>query len=285
MSFREIKVYGYKASEIYHTQVSFEDYDRLKQYNWVINKNGFVTNTYGFNSSSIQYMVVKVDKKLFSVKHIDGDKLNNIRENLIAVEKTLKTNKLNKKISIFNKSGKTGVSFQRSCSKWKAAITINKKYIHLGVYEDIETAIKIRELAESMYYKLDAKPEFNKEEFMDRANYIINPNKFDFIRRVSKANIKILKSPPTSIFITVPEQKVSEFNYKISVTIPPPIDDEKHHIKIIPKKLNNNDDEIYGKPETYLPLTYSPLIKESLSAPIEKVFTFCKEDLVRSQSY
>lgn len=47
-----------------------------------------------------------------------------------------------------NKSGVSGVSYQVSAGKWKAAITINRVTSYLGLYDDKEAAIAARKQAE-----------------------------------------------------------------------------------------------------------------------------------------
>ena len=72
------------------------------------------------------------------VDHIDGDKLNNRRENLRLV--TSKQNSRNRHISKNNTSGSKGVTFLAKREKWLAQIWHQGKYMNLGLYDSTELA-------------------------------------------------------------------------------------------------------------------------------------------------
>lgn len=99
------------------------------------------------------------------VNHKDGNKANNCVENLewcnfsrimqhafdnglVSKEKIAKSvmnpNKQNKS----NTSGRKGVYFNKKIKKWQAYIRINGVQTYLGVYENIEDAIRAREKKE-----------------------------------------------------------------------------------------------------------------------------------------
>ena len=68
-------------------------------------------------------------------------------------------NNQNQCLSKRNKSGVTGVVFRKELNKWLAQIVVNKQHISLGVYENINDAIKARKEAEIKYfgeYRYDA---------------------------------------------------------------------------------------------------------------------------------
>jgi len=50
-----------------------------------------------------------------------------------------------------NKSGTVGVSWSNSKQRWRAVITVNRKKIHLGFFENKERAIAAREAANRKY--------------------------------------------------------------------------------------------------------------------------------------
>lgn len=50
-----------------------------------------------------------------------------------------------------NKSGTVGVSWSNSKQRWRAVITVNRKKIHLGFFENNERAIAAREAANRKY--------------------------------------------------------------------------------------------------------------------------------------
>lgn len=51
-----------------------------------------------------------------------------------------------------NKSGKTGVAWNKNSGKWEAYISVDKKKVYLGSHTDFDDAVKAREEAELKYY-------------------------------------------------------------------------------------------------------------------------------------
>ena len=72
------------------------------------------------------------------VDHIDGNGLNNRRENLRIA--TAAQNQRNAKLRIDNTSGYKGVYFDKRKKKWRGLIKFNQKTIHLGSYATPEAA-------------------------------------------------------------------------------------------------------------------------------------------------
>jgi hypothetical protein len=72
------------------------------------------------------------------VDHINGNTLNNCRNNLRVTNKSL--NGYNAKIKSNNTSGYRGVSFNKKKRKWEAYIWLNKRRYHLGYFETKEEA-------------------------------------------------------------------------------------------------------------------------------------------------
>lgn len=72
------------------------------------------------------------------VDHIDHDTLNNTRANLRIC--THQNNVIAHRLSRANKSGFTGVFFNKSRRKWDAQIKLDGKSIHLGRFKTPEEA-------------------------------------------------------------------------------------------------------------------------------------------------
>jgi hypothetical protein len=68
------------------------------------------------------------------VDHINGDGLDNRRENLRLA--TYNQNTLNSKIQSRNTSGYRGVSWRKCANKWIAKIVVNGKNLYLGLFTD-----------------------------------------------------------------------------------------------------------------------------------------------------
>ena len=59
---------------------------------------------------------------------------------------------MNKEQQRNNTSGHTGITWHKKAQKWQAYIKINNKNKYLGLYDDIQDAIKAREEAEEKYF-------------------------------------------------------------------------------------------------------------------------------------
>ena len=85
------------------------------------------------------------------IDHIDGDKANNMIENLrLATPSQNQSN--NKRAYRNSRSSILGVHWHKANSKWHAQIRINYKKIHLGFFVNQEDAIAARKAAELQYF-------------------------------------------------------------------------------------------------------------------------------------
>lgn len=126
--------------------VDQEDYQILIQHIWQIHSTG-----YAFSQKIRMHRLIMNAKEGEYVDHINGDKLDNRKCNLricTNAENSQHRTILNKR----NKTGKTGVSFDKCRNKWNAKIYVNKKTIHLGRFNDIDSAIDVRKEAEIKYF-------------------------------------------------------------------------------------------------------------------------------------
>jgi len=128
--------------------ISPEDNDYIKQFKWYCNKGGYV---YRYEKGGIIYLHREIMWRMngdlrFEVDHIDRDKLNCCRWNLRPV--TRQQNLRNRKFK--SKSGFTGI-YQKN-NKWYVRITINKKTIYVGIFNDLCQAINARKKAEEIYW-------------------------------------------------------------------------------------------------------------------------------------
>ncbi|AUR94277.1 AP2/ERF domain protein [Vibrio phage 1.193.O._10N.286.52.C6] len=76
------------------------------------------------------------------VDHEDGDRLNNRWRNLRNVSNAV--NAKNCKLHVKNKSGHTGVSWNKGAGKWEAYIWKDSKKYNLGLHDNLQDAITIR---------------------------------------------------------------------------------------------------------------------------------------------
>lgn len=72
------------------------------------------------------------------IDHVNGNGEDNRLINLRCVSSS--ENKKNMKIKSSNNSGVSGISFHKKANKWMCRITVNKKTIYIGLFEDINDA-------------------------------------------------------------------------------------------------------------------------------------------------
>lgn len=80
------------------------------------------------------------------VDHINGDRSDNRWGNLRDVSRG--ENSRNHAMRSDNKSGITGVIWHAASKKWMARISANRKTVYLGLFSDIDDALRARKAAE-----------------------------------------------------------------------------------------------------------------------------------------
>lgn len=84
-----------------------------------------------------------------AIDHINGDKSDNRIVNLRPAS-TVDNNK-NLSLSVRNKSGAVGVSWNARCGKWRVQISDRRKRYHIGLFSNFEDAVSARKEAEIKY--------------------------------------------------------------------------------------------------------------------------------------
>lgn len=122
--------------------VDDEDYERVNQYKWTLNKQKHTSYAKTRIDNKVIYMHrLIMNEPNMKVDHIDCNGLNNQKDNLrLATNSQNSSNKsgLNKN----NTSGYRGVRWRKDRNKWSAEITYNKQKIALGHYTDIKEAAR-----------------------------------------------------------------------------------------------------------------------------------------------
>jgi len=131
--------YTTKGEEFYF---DLEDYDKIKEYCWYIDKTGYVrTNRV---TPNLKFHTLILNERL--VDHIDGITNNNRKYNLRSANEM--QNAQNARLRTDNTSGVKGVKWFKPTSIWMAQINYNNTRYHLGYFEFIEDAKKVREISE-----------------------------------------------------------------------------------------------------------------------------------------
>ena len=147
---------GYTANgdEFYF---DLEDYDKIKGLSWhIIGKNESesrkyihaVNEEYPTGVLLHRYLLGITDKNSV-VDHINHNVKDNRKANLRIVKQVDNLKNLTPRK---NKSGATGVYWDKRRNYWYSQITYNKKTINLGSFTDFDEAVKARKKAEEKYF-------------------------------------------------------------------------------------------------------------------------------------
>lgn len=144
--------------------VDKDDFEYLKKWKWHYTKNGYVVHTqhvgritgtippkYSSKAIYLHRLIMGAESGVM-VDHINGDKLDNRKCNLRKCS-CQENNRNSSRYYAHNKSTQIrGVSFHTETDKWRAYINIERKQIHLGLFNTIENAISARIQAEKLYF-------------------------------------------------------------------------------------------------------------------------------------
>ena len=145
-----------KLSNNQFALVDDRDFEYLNQWKWSFDGRYATRSKHirldknEYKSKKIYLHRLLVDKSYGVIDHINLDSLDNRRSNLRVT--TVSANIRNGKLRKNNKSGITGVYFDKNKKKWLSQIMVNRKHIHLGNFIDIKNAILSRKQAEETYY-------------------------------------------------------------------------------------------------------------------------------------
>jgi hypothetical protein len=95
------------------------------------------------------YMMGDIFPRDSEIDHIDHNRQNNAWSNLRVVCRKVNSRNLSKHKT--NKSGVTGVNWNKAKNKWRAYIMVNYKQVHLGLFSSFDDAVKARQEAEIKY--------------------------------------------------------------------------------------------------------------------------------------
>lgn len=145
--------YTTKGEEFYF---DLEDYTKIKDYCWYINNDGYLSakKRDGSDRHILMHNIIMGQKY---IDHIGGAKTrNDNRKNNLRIPSGEygfdSYNQMNKQTQSNNKSGYPGISWHKRDNIWEVHITVKKKQIYLGRYENLDDAIKARKAAEEKYF-------------------------------------------------------------------------------------------------------------------------------------
>ena len=155
-----ISLYNNQNIKMAETIIDAEDYERCKSYRWYSDGHNYVTSEFGYlsnfimNFKSTRYMVVD---------HINGDSLDNRKENLQIV--TNQQNQCKKRGQKNNTSGYRGVFKASYDGKWASEIVCNGKKYRFGPFCSKEIAASAyNEAAKKLFGRFAVLNSINQKE-------------------------------------------------------------------------------------------------------------------------
>jgi hypothetical protein len=121
--------------------VDDDDYERLTAYEWFLSGTGYAV---GFVPTHDKFALIYMHRLILNagpeqhVDHINGDLLDNCRQNLRLA--TPQQNTQNRGLSTLSLTGLKGVSWHKRRQKFHARIQLQGVRCHLGFFDDAETA-------------------------------------------------------------------------------------------------------------------------------------------------
>lgn len=136
--------------------VDDEDFGELSKYKWCAKPDYYtfyaIRTIHKKRSSTTMYMprqILGITDKRVKVDHKDGNGLNNQRSNLRVA--TNSQNGINSRLRKDNKVGCKGV-WKHSGGKYQSAIRVDRKLIHLGTHETVDSAAQAYKEARIKYF-------------------------------------------------------------------------------------------------------------------------------------
>lgn len=131
-----------------------EDYEKIKDICWHKDSStGYIKGYNNINNSKKVFLhrVIMEANKGDIIDHINHNLSDNRKVNLRRC--TRSQNGANTKRRIDNKSGHSGVYYDKSRNKWSVQISVNNKKIFIGRYNFYDDAVNARKNAENKYFK------------------------------------------------------------------------------------------------------------------------------------
>ena len=129
--------------EIHLTQgkvaiVDDDDYEEISKHKWHYHHAGYAKRSVKHSKALLMHREILNVPKGFETDHINGDKLDNRKENLRVC--TPAENKYNRTFQSNNTSGYKGVAWNKAAKKWFSKINAGGKIYCIGYFTDAKEA-------------------------------------------------------------------------------------------------------------------------------------------------
>jgi hypothetical protein len=115
--------------------VDDDRYDELSKTKWNYLSVGYARSG---NGKILMHRLIVGASRGELVDHIDGNKLNNQKENLRICTKS--QNAMNSEKKSNNRSGYKGVAWSKQMQKWDVRIKANGRRVFIGLFDDVHDA-------------------------------------------------------------------------------------------------------------------------------------------------
>lgn len=145
-----VTMYTLKGEPFY---VDLEDFDKVKDICWYKDKYGYICGVDNVSGKNIKiHRLIMNCPDDMVVDHIHGEKTRNNNRKINSRLATKSQNGMNMKKKTTNSSGYVGIRWLSQNKKWGANIWFNNKNIYLGIFDNLDDAIKARKEAEEKYF-------------------------------------------------------------------------------------------------------------------------------------
>lgn len=153
-----VKVYNQHGQYLDSFIIDTDQTNYVKQHKWILSNDKIVKNRIRYRVLTGDHPSIVLGRYLLHidnddntfVDHIDNDPLNNRLSNLRKVSRS--ENQMNHDLQINNKTGVTGVSWNKQKNKWFAQIGYKNNKYKIGYYKNIEDAVYARYYAETILF-------------------------------------------------------------------------------------------------------------------------------------
>lgn len=125
------------------------DYENISKHSWCVSKSGYLVANIANRVTRLHRLIMNAEPGTV-VDHINGNPLDNRKSNLRITDNT--KNVRNSIGSKRNVVGARGISATKN-GKFRARIMVDRKEIRLGIFDDLESAIEARRIAEIEHFK------------------------------------------------------------------------------------------------------------------------------------